>query len=719
MSSQPSISREKGCGAERPSAPLAPRRPNLVGVVNGGRADDWQWLRDGSSPEVQSYLAAEVAYTAESLRRSDHLRSVVLAEIAARIGVTSASAPIRKGNWEYYVRAVENQPYGVHCRRPAGIPGEPDPDATPGEPSGEEVFLDENQLARGQAHFRLILMALSPGQMRIAYLADHTGGERLTIRFRDLETGADLADEIVDASPYGAWLDEDSFVYVSRNRRGRDWQVCCHRLGSAGDDPVIFEEHDDRVRLALERARTGRYIVIKGVTVRSNEIRLVDVDEPLRAPRLIAERVAGVEHCLEHHVDEQGHGRLFLATTFEDLGGDRLLVADDDHDPMVWHEVISVEDGRRLGQYLAAFKEHLVFSERGGDLDVLRVMPLAELGPEQAGKILSPPPGAEEVWLGRNLEFDAATVRARCSSHVAPTMDIDYDLETGDGTIVRRDRIDGYDPSAYEAFTDFASAADGTRIPISIVRPKGLHEPAPMVLYGYGAYGMSVPRRFEPARLSLLERGAGYAIAHVRGGGELGRRWHDEGRRLQKSTSINDFVACAEHLISTGHADRLVASGGSAGGLLVAGAANIAPHLFKAVVAEMPFVDCLSVLLDPEAPMTTMEWEEWGDPRSDDAVRRAIEDYSPYENVTSQHYPSMLVTTALNDSRVEYWQALKWVAKLRALSLGDPEIYLHVEREAGHMGPSGRKQAQGKVALVLAFIIEQLCIGGDDSGVVA
>jgi oligopeptidase B len=702
-----SVSNEIGGGA---SVPRAPSRPRILRHGRDERIDGWDWLRDLGAPEVRAYIDAECAYTATSLRSTARLRAAIAAEIAARAPAADVSAPVRKGAWEYYVRTVAGRPYGVHCRRRAGTPGAPGRGAFPGEPEDEAVVLDENELAAGSPHLALLRLAPSPDATRIAYVADVTGDERAVLRIRDLAAGEDLPDTVLGVSPYAAWTDAAAVLYVARNGRGRDWQVRSHRLGTAqGEDAILFEERDERFRVELHATRTGRFVLVHSVAGRANEIRLVDVGDPARAPRLLVPRQPGAEHELEHHMDGEG-GRFFLRTNADGAATFKLLMAPDDHaDRPAWQEVLPARADVRLNA-VRAFASHLVLAETAGTVEWLRVVSLAELRSGARGRVVEASNEPHALWLGRNLDFAAASVRIRTTSLVRPIADVDHELETGAATVVKREQVPGYDPDAYESFRVWARASDGTRIPISLVRRKGLAEPAPTVLYGYGAYGTPAPLTFDAARLSLLERGVAYAIAHVRGGGELGQQWHDDGRRLHKLNSLTDFVACAEQLVAMGltSPDRLVANGGSAGGLLVAGAANLAPRQFRAIVAEMPFVDCLTALLDPSRASTTLEWEEWGDPVHDPAAYAAIKRYSPYENVARQRYPALLVTTALNDARVPCWHALKLVAKLRAVASEGSRIYLHVEREGGHMGPSGRYAAREKAALVLGFMLDQL-----------
>jgi oligopeptidase B len=695
------------------SPPRAARRPTLL--VHGGdaRIDDWQWLRDADSAEARAYLEAENAYVERCLQPLTALRERLAAEIADRMLEADVSAPVRKGAWEYYARTIGGSQHAVHCRRPARPRGAPAPDVTRRQ-ADEVVFLDENRLAAGSDVFRLWSMALSPDQMTLAYVVDVSNDETPTLRVRDLASGRDLPDELQNASAVAWTNDGRNLLYLCRSDLGRDWQLRRHELGTAQDaDHVLLEEHDERFRLELRKVRSGRYVVITSSSYRANEIYVLDADRPESDPRLLLPRRPGVKHQIEHHQDAQHGSRFFALTNADEAVNFKLLAAaDDDHQPMSWHEFVGSRDDVQL-ERVDAFAHHLVLTERKCGIEQLRVLALD--GSDD--HLVTMPEALGAVALGTNLEFDTTTIRYRYTSLVTPLIDVDYDMETRRANEVKRQAVPDYDPGAYESFRTWATAQDGTRIPISVVRSREAVRPSPTLLYGYGGYGLALPPIFDAARLSLLERGVVFAIAHVRGGGELGPRWHEAGRGLSKRATFTDFIACADHLVATGVAagDRLAANGTSAGGLLMGAVANLAPTRFQAIVAEVPFVDCLTTLLDPTMRLTPGEWEEWGDVRQEPASYSVVKSYSPYDNVERLPYPAMLVTAGLHDVRVPVAEPAKWVAKLRTLAEDDSQIYLHTNMRAGHFGLSGRHHGPAQAAFALSFILDRLGVEPSES----
>jgi oligopeptidase B len=673
------------------------------------RIDDWHWLRDRDDPAVVEYLEAENAFTRDQLAHLESLRSQLFDEIKRRVRETDVSAPVRRSTWEYFTRTIEGREYPVHCRRPRSD-RLPDADAAPGSVDGEEVLLDENARAAGADYFALRGMAISPDQDRVAFSVDTTGGERSTLRFRDLTAGTDLPDEVPDTYYGLAWANDGvTVLYVRPDEAMRPWQVWRHTLGTPAEaDVLVHQEDDDRFFVALERARTGRYLLISSQSKLTSETHLVDADDPTGAPRLVAARDHGVEYHVEHHVDDDGD-RLFVLTNADGAENFKLMVAPTAAPGRAsWTEVVPHRDDVRL-EAVDAFADHLLLSERAGGLEQLRVQRVSD---GEAHTIAM----ADEVysaWVGTNPEFETAVMRLGYTSLVVPTRALDYDVDTRTVTIVKQQDIADYDPTEFETWREWATAKDGTRVPISLVcrrttRADGIR--APMLLNGYGSYEISNDPTFSVSRVSLLERGVVFGIAHVRGGGELGRRWYEDGKLDRKRNTFTDFVACAEHVVAAGltRSDRLMASGGSAGGLLIGAVANLRPDLFTAMVAEVPFVDCLTTMLDASLPLTITEWEEWGNPDTDEAIYAYMKGYSPYDNVRATAYPALLVTAGLNDPRVQYWEPAKWVAKLRETATSDAPIYLKTEMGAGHHGPSGRYEGWKDQAFVLAFVLDRL-----------
>jgi len=693
--------------------PRAPARPVELAAHGDVRVDPWHWLRDRDDPSVRAHLEAENAYTAAVLAPTEALQVRLYEEIRGRIQETDVSAPVPFGPWDYFSRTHEGRQYAVHGRRPRG--------AEPG--ADEVVLLDENVLAADGDYFALGGFEVSPDHRLLAYATDHDGSERYALRVRDLDAGTDLADEI-EGVYYGlAWSsDSRTLFYVRPDDAVRPFQVWRHTLGTPAEtDVLVHQEDDEHFFVSVGRSRTGDLIVVTADSKVTSEVWFLPAADPTAALRVVEPRRHGVEYQVAHHRSAGSGDRFFVLTNAD--GADDFSVAvvpvatpGREH----WLEVLPHEPGTRR-EAVDAFTGHLVVSERTGGLEQLRVLDLdrddvtgAVPGP---GRLLPMPDPVYSVWTGENLEFDTACLRFGYTSLVVPPSAYDEDLDSGARTLVKQIPVlGGYDPSAYTSARLWTTAPDGIRVPISVVHrtdvaPDGT---APCLLYGYGSYEHSTDPTFSSIRLSLLERGFVFAIAHVRGGGELGRAWYEDGKLAAKRNTFTDFVACAEHLVAAGYTapDRLGARGGSAGGLLMGAVANLRPDLFRAIVAEVPFVDALTTMLDPSLPLTVTEWEEWGDPLHDPAAYAYMKSYSPYDNVRAADYPAMLVTAGLNDPRVSYWEPAKWVTKLRATKTDDRPVLLKTELGAGHGGPSGRYDVWRDEAMILAFLIDQL--GGGD-----
>jgi oligopeptidase B len=700
-----------------PAPPRAPRRPTTLRHGGDERIDDWYWLRDRDDPAVLAYLTAENEFTKAGLAHTEKLQSRIFDEIKRRVRETDVSAPIAHGDWEYYARTVEGRDYAIHCRRPAGDgPTLPDADAPPGTAPGEQVILDENELAAAHDYFGLRGLAISPQHQLLAYSSDVDGGERATLRFRDLAAGGDLADEVPDTYYGLAWANDGRTIfYVRPDDAMRPYQVWRHVVATPiTDDVLVLQEDDERFYASVRRARSGRVLIITVASKLTTEVHLVDADDPAGSPRRVAPREHGIEYHVEHHVDPDLGDRLFVHTNADGAENFKLMVCDaNDSQRRSWREIVPHRPDVRLAD-VDVFARHVVLSERSQGLEQLRVLALDADEPRSDARIIEMPDDVYSVWVGSNPEFDSATLRYGYTSMVAPMTDVDHDLDAGTRRIVKVQAVEGYDADAFETHRVWATAPDGTRVPISLVHRRELQRDgsAPLLLYGYGSYEVSIDPTFSTARISLLTRGVVFAIAHVRGGGELGRPWYEDGKLDRKRNTFTDFIACAQHLVAEGYtaADRLVARGGSAGGLLMGAVANLAPQDFRAIVAEVPFVDCLTTMLDETLPLTITEWEEWGDPVHDPAMYDYIKGYAPYDNVTDQRHPTLLVTAGLNDPRVQYWEPAKWVARLRATVTDPLPLYLKTELGAGHHGPSGRYDAWEEEAFVLAFVLDQVGI---------
>ncbi len=682
--------------------PQAPRRPHVLSIHGDDRVDDWYWLRDRDNPEVISYLEAENAYADAILAPLAPLRDRIFEEIKGRVQETDESAPVPWGAWEYTTRTVEGQQYALHCRRPRG-----------GAPTETVVLLDENVLAEGHDYFALGGFEITPDHRIVAYSTDVTGGERYTLRFRDLQTLTDLPDVVEDVTYGLAWADDARTIfYVRPDDAMRPYEVWRHVLGTpAGEDVRVLREDDERFYVGVERTRSGRFILIDSSSKTTSEASFIPSDAPDAAPRVIAPRAPGHEYSVEHHWSEERGDRFLIVTNQGGNARNFELVAAPCADParQYWTPIVPHREDVKLDA-VTAFADHLVLSEKHDGLDRISVLHV-ERG--EMHTIAFPDP-VYTAWVGPNAEFETRTLRYGYTSLVTPATDVDYDLETRHAAIVKTQPVlGGYDASQYTSAREWARARDGTLVPVSIVHrcDTPIDGSAPLFLYGYGSYEHSTDPVFRATRLSLLDRGFVYAIAHVRGGGEMGRQWYEQGRLEHKVNTFTDFIACAEHLIAKRYTTpaRLAARGGSAGGLLMGAVTNMRPDLFAVVVAEVPFVDVVTTMLDESLPLTITEWEEWGDPRERDAYAR-MKSYSPYDNVHDAAYPAMLVTTGLNDPRVQYWEPAKWVQKLRAHSTSRKPILLRTEMGAGHGGPSGRYDAWRDEAIILAFVCDQVAV---------
>jgi oligopeptidase B len=700
-----------------PVPPVPERRPVELTAHGDVRVDDWYWLADKEDPEVIAHLTAENAYTEAVTAPTAGLRDRLFEEIVARIEETDLSVPARKGPWMYYSRTVEGSSYSIHCRKPAGT--------GKAEVTGEEVVLDENLLSQGLDYFAIGNLTVSPDHRWLAYSTDTTGGERYTMYFRDLETGEEAAESLEDTYYGAAWANDNATLFFVRvDEAMRPHQLWRHRVGTdPGGDVLVYQEPDERYYLGVGRTKDERYILCGLDSKVTSEFRVLSADDPEGELAVVEPRRQGIEYSVDHDRGDPGGGRpgRFLIVTNDDAEDFRLMEAPDDSPGRAsWTEVIPGREGVRLDA-VDPFADHLVVYEREDGETRMRVI-------EAATGVSTPvdqPEMPSTVWGGANPEYDSTTLRYEYTSMVTPRSVFDLDLGTGDVELRKRQPVLGdFDSERYTTERRWAAAEDGTRVPISLVyrtdrvagAGAGTGGGAPLLLYGYGSYEASMDPTFSSLRLSLLDRGFVFAIAHVRGGGEMGRRWYEDGKFLAKPNTFTDFVACARMLVDDGWTspDRLVARGGSAGGLLMGAVANLAPELFRAIVAEVPFVDCLTTILDDSLPLTVLEWEEWGNPVEDPEIYAVMKSYSPYDNVRSVdgegapvRYPDILATGGLSDPRVGFWEPAKWVAKLRA---ANPEnrVLLKTEMGAGHGGPSGRYDAWKDEAFVYAFILDAL-----------
>jgi oligopeptidase B len=710
--------------ASPPSTPPTAKRVPVVRKRFGETTvDEYAWLRDRQDPDLIPLLEAENAYTDAVTAPLADLRDRIFAEIKDATLETDLSVPHRKGAWWYYSRTEEGKPYPIHCRRPddgtdRAMPADAE-EAEEADEADEVVLLDENAVAEGHDYLSIGVFEVSPDGHRLAWSVDHAGDEDHRLHIIDLTTGEQLG-EAIDGTSYGfAWAaDSATCFYTTLDAAQRPWRVHRHTVGvdtvDGSGDALVHQEDDERFFASVGTSRSGALVAITLESKVTSEVRVLDANDPSGDPRPVEPRRQGHEYSVAHHgehlyvVSNDGDAPNFALwrVPLADLRRDR------------WEPVIAHRDDTRI-EGVEAFADHLVVHVRRDGVTGLAVIDLAT----GDRRNLDFDEEVHTVGAGVNEEFATSTYRFGYQSLVTPATVFEEELASGGRRLLKRQPVLGdFDPAAYESTRLWAEADDGTRVPISVVAKRGVRRDgsAPCLLYGYGAYEVSMDPWFSIARLSMLDRGVVFAVAHVRGGGELGRRWYEDGKLLAKPNTFGDFLACARHLVAERWTSpgRLVARGGSAGGLLMGAIANQAPDDFAAVVAEVPFVDALNTILDPSLPLTVIEWEEWGNPIEDQAVFACMRSYTPYENIAACRYPAILATGGLNDPRVGYHEPAKWVQRLRATTANGPDrpILLKMELGAGHGGPSGRYDAWRQEAFVLAFALWQMGIDAAASG---
>ncbi|WEG07757.1 S9 family peptidase [Microbacterium horticulturae] len=700
--------------AAAPLAPVTPRRPIERTHHGDTFIDPYEWLRDKEDPQVIDHLNAENAYTEERTAHLAGLRENVFNEIKGRTKETDLSVPIRQGDWWYYGRTLEGKQYGIHCRAPLSSPDDwTPPELSPDtEVDGEQVILDGNVEADGQEFFSLGSFEVSKDSTLLLYGVDVEGDERYTLKVRDLRTGENLPDEIPNTSAGASFSPDGRFiVYLTVDDAWRPDTVWLHELGTpVGDDVQLFHEPDERYWLGAGFTRSDRYLMIAAGSSITSEEWLVDAADLRSAPRVVWPREEGVEYDSDHAVVD-GEDVLYIlhnrnALDFELV---RVAASTPDASPTV---VVPHEQGRRL-LGLSTFRDFAVIAYRREGLARLGMFDYAT---SAIGELAFDEP-LYAAGLAGNPEWAPPVLRLGYTSFVTPSTVYDYVVATGEKLLRKRQPVlGGYDPADYDQARVWATAHDGVQVPISLVWKRSFgapdDAPRPLHLYGYGSYEHSIEPGFSVARLSELDRGVVFAVAHVRGGGEMGRQWYEDGKTMRKRNTFTDFLDCAEHLIGAGYTtpDRLVAEGGSAGGLLMGAIANMRPELFAGILADVPFVDALTSILDPSLPLTVIEWDEWGDPLHSPAVYAYMQSYSPYENVREDAaYPRILAVTSLNDTRVLYVEPAKWVAALRETGA---DALLKCEMVAGHGGVSGRYNAWRERAYELAWLFDVLGVAG-------
>lgn len=684
---------------DRPVPPIAAPRPHQVPSPHGTRLDEYYWLRDDSRADaaVLAHLHAENAYKQAMTAHTRGLEDRVYDEIIARIKQDDASVPYRKRGYWYYTRYVAGGEYPVYARRPGSME------------AGEQVMLDGNLLATGAEFFQVGGLAVAPDDRMLAYTEDRVGRRQFTLVFKDLASGETLPERIGNVEAEVVWAaDSRTVLYVEKHPDTLlGYRVRCHRLGTdPASDPLLFEQTDESLFTSVDETKDERYLLIESAGHDATELRYARADDPALDFRLFLPKEDGHEYYPDH-LD----GRWIVRSNWQAPNFRIVEVAvGQEADRGAWRDIVAHREDAAI-EGVSLFRGFMAIGERSGGLRKLRIRPWAGGGDFFVGANEA----ACTTFLGVNPELDTSVVRYVYTSLTTPLSTYDYDTATGKATLLKREPVLGdFDPADYATEHAWARARDGALVPVSIVHRRDVAHDAtsPLLVYGYGAYGHCIDPTFSLARLSLLDRGFVFAIAHVRGGAEMGRRWYDAGKLLHKQNSFNDFIDVTRYLVGAGYADpaRVFAMGGSAGGLLMGAVVNMAPALYRGVVTQVPFVDIVTTMLDEGLPLTTNEYVEWGDPRERHYYDCMLV-YSPYDNVKRQDYPAMLVTTGLWDSQVQYWEPAKWVARLRARKTDDRPLLLRTTMEAGHGGKSGRFERFREIAEEYAFILDQAGIG--------
>lgn len=677
---------------QRATSPVAARRPHEITTHGHTRVDDYYWLREKENPEVIAYLEAENAYTAAMLKETEALQKTLYDEMVGRIQETDQSVPVRIGDFFYYTRTEAGKQYPIYCRKQGSL------DAP------EEILLDLNELAEGHDYLRLGIFRVSPDHRLLAYSLDTTGAEQYLISFKRLDDGALLPDQIANTSYSGEWAaDNTTFFYTTKDAAMRDYQVWRHRLGEASSaDEKVYEDLDERFFVYLGKSKDRRYLFVTSESKETSEQHYLLADRPGDAFTLVSPRVEGVRYDAEHR------DGVFFIVTNDEAKNFRIMTAPAEAPARAnWKEFLAHREEVKIDD-IDLFARFLAVYERENGLRALRIVDL------QSGEhhVVDFPEPVYTYATDENPEFDSELLRFTYTSMTTPNSVFDYNMATRERELLKEQPVlGGFDRENYATERIFAAAGDGTHIPISLVYRKDCFhgEPVPCLLYGYGSYGFSIDPSFDSNRISLLDRGFIFAIAHIRGGQEMGRFWYDQGKFLHKRNTFTDFIAAARHLIAEGYTapEKLAVMGGSAGGLLIGAVLNMAPELFHAAVAAVPFVDVVTTMLDETIPLTVPEFEEWGNPKERDYYDYMLS-YSPYDNVKEQAYPHLLITAGLNDPRVQYWEPAKWTALLRARKTDDNLLLLKTEMGAGHAGPSGRYEYLKEKALHYAFLLYAL-----------
>lgn len=670
--------------------PIAKQQPKVLETHGHQRQDPYFWLNERENPEVIDYLKAENAYKEEVLAPTKNFQGTLFEEMKGRIKQDDSSVPYRKDDYFYYSRYETGKEYPIYCRKKGALTAD------------EEIILDVNILAEGKEYCAVAGGTnVSDDHRYLAYSTDYVSRRIYTLNVRDLTTGEDLADQIPGITGNVVWSKDNRTLFYSKQdpQTLRSYQIYRHTLGAdASDDVLVFQEDDDTYRCYVTRTKSRKYLVIQAASTLSDEVHILEADKPYDEFRLFAPRERELEYSIDHAGDH-----FYIHTNLDAKNFCLMRCSEAATTKENWETVIPHRTDVLL-ENIELFKDFLVLDERKNGLHHLRIMPW-----EGEEHYLEFQEATYSAGIGYNPEYDTKVLRYHYDSMTTPSSIYDYDMVGRTQTLMKQQEIlGGFEVGNYRSQRVFATADDGTKVPMSLVhhRDTPLDGRAPLLLYGYGSYGYSIDPYFSSSRLSLLNRGFIYVIAHIRGGEEMGRQWYDDGKMLNKKNTFTDFIACGEHLVKEGYtsAGKLFAMGGSAGGLLMGAIINMRPDLWAGIVAAVPFVDVVTTMLDDSIPLTTGEYDEWGNPNVKEYYDYILS-YSPYDNIEPKAYPPMLVTTGIHDSQVQYWEPAKWVAKLRVTKTDDHPLLLHTNLETGHGGASGRFEALKEVAMEYAFLL--------------
>ena len=679
--------------ADTSSPPVAKKIPKTT-VINGHTlVDNYFWMRDKKNPEVRAYLEAENAYTDAAMKPTELLQKKLYGEMLSRIKETDVEVPYAEGDYFYYSRTEAGKQYQIRCRKKGSLE------------AAEEIVLDINELAKGQVFMGVAAYTVSPDSNLLAYSTDNTGFRQYVLHVKDLRTGQLLADHAEKVGSVVWASDNKTLFYTVEDPAKRYYRLYRHTVGTSGPDDLVYEEKDERFNVYAIKSRSHAYIFLISLSHTTTEVRYIPAGDPSAEWKVMEPRRQDIEYYPDHNGDS-----FYLRVN--DTGRNFRLVKTPVSDPgsQHWQEVVPHRSNVMLDG-TDFFKNYYVLYERESGLPQIRI---ADLRSGQSRRIEFPEP-AYDVSNYINRQYDTSKFRYTYESYITPMSVFEYDMEAGTSTLLKQKEVPGgYDRTRYQVEQIYAPASDGVKIPISVVHLKGvkLDGKGPLYLYGYGSYGASMDIDFDPELFSMVDRGVVAATAHIRGGGEMGKAWHDDGRMMHKKNTFTDFIACAEYLVAQGYGskDRLVIEGESAGGLLMGAVLNMRPDLFHAAIVGVPFVDVINTMLDETIPLTVPEFEEWGNPKEKAAFDYMIS-YSPYDNIANHPYPNMLVRTSFNDSQVMYWEPTKYVAKMRAVRTDHNLLIFKVNLDpAGHGGASGRYDRLKDAAFDYAFILAQMGI---------